>query len=81
MNRLKKLSLALAFVAMGTLSAFAVDPTEIVTITAGVPEVHPEFITNQLLTMQGKVIMAVIGMLVLGIAYRLIVRKSSGACK
>jgi hypothetical protein len=81
MNRFKKM-LAVAVVAvLGAVSSFAIDPTEIVTITGGVPDIHPEFITNQLLTMQGKVIMAVVGMLVLGIGYRLIVRKSSGACK
>ena len=81
MNRFKKFAGATLVAGLSTVGAFAVEPTAIVTITEGVAEIHPEFITNKLLTMQGLVIGAVVGMLILGIAYKLIVRKSNGACK
>lgn len=70
-------SLALAVVGFGAYAAEG----DLVTVTAGVVTVDPTAVTDQLLTMQQAVILSVIGMIVLSIAFRLIVRKSAGACK
>ncbi len=81
LNRWKKYFAGTAVVLGLSVVSYAVEPTALVTIADGVATIEPTFITNKLLTMQGLVITAVVGMLVLGIAYKLIVRKSSGACK
>lgn len=82
MNRWKRYSVASAFAFIaGAAACFAVEPTELVTIVEGVATVHPEYITNKLLTMQGLVYTSVIGMIVLAIVFTMVIRKGSGAAK
>lgn len=80
MKRFLKSSFAVAL-ALAGFASFATEPTELVTIVDGVATVHPEFITNKLLTMQSLVYTSVIGMIILAIVFTLIIRKGSGAAK
>ena len=80
MKKFLKVSCSLALAVLG-FSSFALEPTELVTITDGVATINPTFITNKLLTMQGLVYTSVIGMVLLAIGFTLLIRKGSGAAK